>query len=286
MMPEKCYRKEFITCFGMPIDENPTVVAMQAAFKQLGLDYIYNGSLVYPEDLGDAVRAINALHLKGAHVTVPHKIAVLKYLDQIDADAALIGAVNTVFIKDGKTCGANTDGKGFVVSMRQAQLPIQGKRFVILGAGGAAKAIAVELALAKADQITIVNRTLEKAQALAALINQKAECHALAVAWSGAYRVPHDTNFLINCTDIGLYPDTNVPNIDYESLFANLIVCDVIPNPPHTRFMQLAEEHGCRTFDGLSMLVNQAIISLRLWTGLEADAAPMKAALARDFQES
>lgn len=282
-MSEKSYRKDFITCFGMPIDENPTVIAMNAAFEQLGLDYIYNGSLVRPEQLGDAVRGMKAMNFLGSHVTVPHKIAVMEYLDGIDEDAALIGAVNTIYMRDGKAYGANTDGKGFLVSMEQAQLPVAGKHFVILGAGGAAKAIAVELALAGAASMTIVNRTLAKAEALASLISTKTSCHAEATAWNGTYHVPESTDILINCTDIGLYPDPNVPNIDYAGLPASMIVCDVIPNPPHSRFLQLAEERGCRTFDGLSMLVNQAIISLQLWSGKTADAAPMKAALAAEF---
>jgi len=282
-MSEKCYRKEVITCFGMPIDENPTVVVMDAAFRKMGLDYIYNGSLVYPEDLEMAVKALKALHLKGSHVTVPHKIAVMKYLDAIDPDAALIGAVNTIYMKDGKTCGANTDGKGFLVSLREAGMKPKGKTFAILGAGGAARALSVELALAKAKKITIVNRTYEKAEALAKLISEKAETEAGATAWTGPYSVPADVDFLINCTNIGLRPDPNVPSVDFSSFRPELIVCDVVPNPPHTRFLKQAEARGCRTFDGLSMLINQAIISIRCWTGMAAPADVMKRALAAEF---
>jgi len=267
----------------MPIDENPTVVVMDAAFREMGLDYIYNGSLVYPEDLETAVKALKALHLKGSHVTVPHKIEVMKYLDAIDPDAALIGAVNTIYMKDGKTCGANTDGKGFLVSLREAGMKPEGKTFVILGAGGAARALSVELALAKAKKITIVNRTREKAEALAKLISDKTETEARAAAWTGPYSVPEDADFLINCTNIGLRPDPSVPNVDFSSLRPALIVCDVVPNPPHTRFLKQAEERGCRTFDGLSMLINQAIISIRCWTGMDAPADVMKRALAAEF---
>lgn len=284
-MSQVCYRKELVVALGMPIDENPTVVAMEAAFRGLGLPYLYNGVLVRPEDLADAVRGIRAMHLKGANVTVPHKIQVMEHLDEIEPDAALIGAVNTLYWKDGRLCGANTDGKGFVISLRQAGLDPAGRRFVLLGAGGAARAVAVELALAGAEKLTIVNRTLRRAQDLADLLREKTPAQAEAVAWEGAYAVPANADFLVNCTDIGLYPDPNMPNVDPDSLRRELIVGDVIPNPPRTRFLQLAESRGCRTFDGLSMLANQGVISLQRWSGLEADAAAMKAALAEEFSK-
>ena len=284
-MSDKSYRKELITCLGMPIDENPTVIAMDAAFKQLGLDYIYNGALVAPENLSHAIKGLKALNILGSNVTVPHKISVMAHLDEIDPDAALIGAVNTIYRKDGKLCGANTDGKGFVRSMNQANLVIEGKHFVILGTGGAGKAVAVELALAKAGTITLVNRTLSKAQALAAVIEANTATQCTAVEWRGPYVVAPEADFLINCTDIGLYPDANIPNIDYDCLQEHLVVCDVIPNPPKTQFLKMGEKKGCQIFDGLSMLVNQGIIALHLWTGLEADVEPMKNALQLEFQE-
>ncbi len=284
-MSERSYRKELITCFGMPIDENPTIVIMDAAFQAMGLDYLYDGVLVQPEDLGDAVRAIKALHLKGSNVTVPHKVAVMEHLDHIEPDAALIGAVNTIYVKDGETWGANTDGKGFVTALREADLNPQGKTFVLLGAGGAAKAIAVELALAKAKKLTIVNRTLSKAQALAELINEKTDAEAHAVAWDHTYAIPADTEILVNCTNIGLSPDPNVPDVDFTTLRPETVVCDVIPNPPQTKFLQQAAAQGCRTLDGLSMLVNQGVIGLKIWTGQDAPAEIMKAALAEAFAE-
>ncbi len=284
-MSEKSYRKELLVCFGKPIDENPTIVIMDAAFKALDLPYLYDGVLVHPEDLEAAVRSLKALHLKGANCTVPHKIAVMQYLDHIEPDAALIGAVNTIFLRDGETWGANTDGKGFVTSLREAEIGIAGKTFVILGAGGAAKAVSVELALAGAKKITVVNRTVSKAQALAELICAKTGAEAEAVAWDHTYAVPAGTDILVNCTNIGLYPDPNMPDVDMESLQPGMVVCDVIPNPPQTRFLQEAARRGCRTLDGLSMLVNQGIVALKYWTGLDAPGDVMKAALAEAFRE-
>jgi len=283
MMSEKCYRKEFIGCFGMPVDENPTVVVMDAAFRAMGLDYLYNASLVRPEDLGAAVAAVRALGWKGANTTVPHKIEVMKYLDRIEPDAALIGAVNTLYWDNGQLVGANTDGTGFVVSLREAGMEPAGKRFAILGAGGAAKAVSVELALAGAKKITVVNRTAAKAEALAALIRGRTAAQAEARAWDGPFAVPADADFLINCTNIGLLPDPNTPDVDWSTVRPELIVCDVIPNPPHTRFLAAAEARGCRTFDGLSMLVNQAATNIRLFTGKTPPTDVMKAALAAEF---
>ncbi len=284
-MSEKSYRKELLVCFGMPIDENPTIVIMDAAFQAMGLPYLYDGVLVHPDDLKAAVQSIKALHLKGASCTVPHKIEVMKHLDHIEPDAALIGAVNTIFVRDGETWGANTDGKGFVTSLKEADLEPTGKTFVILGAGGAAKAVSVELALAGAKKITVVNRTLSKAQALAELINEKTDAEAEAIAWDHTYAIPAGTDFVVNCTNIGLYPDPNMPDVDMDSLQSGTVVCDVIPNPPQTKFLQQAAQRGCRTFDGLSMLVNQGIVALKYWTGLDAPGDVMKKALEEAFRE-
>ncbi len=282
-MAEACYRKDFIACFGDPIDENPTVVIMEPAFRALGLNAIYNGALVHPEDLGDAVKAVKALHMAGANITVPHKVAVMQYLDAVDPDAALIGAVNTVYLKDGKACGANTDGKGFTQSLHDAGIAIAGAHVTILGAGGAAKAIAVELALAGCAQVHIINRTAERGQALAQVINDKTEAKAEYLPWTAGVKIPEDTQILINATNIGLYPDPGCPDIDWGSVRADMVVCDVVPNPPQTAFLKRAQALGCRTLDGLSMLVNQGVIGLKIWTGKDAPKALMQQALAKEF---
>lgn len=282
-MSEKCYRRDYIACFGDPIDENPTVVIMEAAFRKLGLNCLYNGMLVHPQDLGDAVRAVKALHMAGANITVPHKVAVMQYLDRIDEDAALIGAVNTLYWKDGQLCGANTDGKGFLTALREAGIEPEGKKVVILGAGGAARAISIELGLAKCARITVVNRTASRGRALAALIDGKTDAAGIFVQWRPDYPIPEDTDILINATNIGLYPDTGKPDICYDTLRGHQTVCDVVPNPPQTAFLREAGQRGCRTLDGLSMLVNQGVIGLRIWTGRDAPKAEMKAALAMEF---
>ena len=281
-MTEKCYRSELIGLFGFPVDENPTVVIMEAAFKALELNYRYNTMLVYPEDLETAVKSLKALHMKGTHITIPHKVSVIPYLDRLTDTADLIGAVNTVYEDHGQMVGENTDGKGFIKSLEDEQIKITGKKAVILGAGGAARAIAVELALARAQKIIIVNRSRDRGETLVKLINEKTTAHAEFTLWEGCYNVDEDTDILVNCTSIGLYPDTNVPNIDYNTLKSTTVVCDIIPNPLHTRFMAKAQACGCKTLDGFSMLINQAAVSFKLWTGIDAPVEIMKMAMVKE----
>ncbi len=281
-MTEKCYRSELIGLFGCPVDENPTVVIMEAAFKALELNYRYNTMLVYPEDLETAVKSLKALHMKGTHITIPHKVSVIPYLDRLTDTADLIGAVNTVYEDHGQMVGENTDGKGFIKSLEDEQIKITGKKAVILGAGGAARAIAVELALAGAQKIIIVNRSRDRGETLVKLINEKTTAHAEFTLWEGCYNVDEDTDILVNCTSIGLYPDTNVPNIDYNTLKSTTVVCDIIPNPLHTRFMAKAQACGCKTLDGFSMLINQAAVSFKLWTGIDAPVEIMKMAMMKE----
>lgn len=281
-MTEKCYRSELIGLFGFPVDENPTVVIMEAAFKALELNYRYNTMLVYPEDLETAVKSLKALHMKGTHITIPHKVSVIPYLDRLTDTADLIGAVNTVYEDHGQMVGENTDGKGFIKSLEDEQIKITGKKAVILGAGGAARAIAVELALAGAQKIIIVNRSRDRGETLVKLINEKTTAHAEFTLWEGCYNVDEDTDILVNCTSIGLYPDTNVPNIDYNTLKSTTVVCDIIPNPLHTRFIAKAQACGCKTLDGFSMLINQAAVSFKLWTGIDAPVEIMKMAMVKE----
>lgn len=281
-MAEKCYRSELIGLFGCPVDENPTVVIMEAAFKALGLNYRYNTMLVYPEGLETAVKSLKALHMKGTHITIPHKVSVIPYLDRLTDTAALIGAVNTVYEDHGEMVGENTDGKGFIKSLEDEHIKISGKKAVILGAGGAARAIAVELALAGTRKIIIVNRSPDRGETLVKLINEKTTAHAEFTLWEGCYNVDEDTDILVNCTSIGLYPDTNVPNIDYNTLKFTTVVCDIIPNPLHTRFMAKAQACGCKTLDGFSMLINQAAVSFKLWTGIDAPVEIMKMAMMKE----
>ncbi len=280
----KSYRKELIGLFGCPIDENPTVVIEEAGFKHLSLPYTYLNILVKEEDLEAAVSGIRAFNMRGANCTIPHKVNVIKYLDEISDAAKIIGAVNTIVNDDGYLRGENTDGKGYMISLKDENVNVEGAHVVLLGAGGAARAISVECALAGAKKVTIVNRTVSKAEEIAAVINKNTKADASAVAWDGTYSFPEDANIIINATSIGLFPDVNEkPDVDFDSIRKNMVVSDVIPNDPNTLFLKEAEKRGNKVINGLGMLVNQAALNFKLWTGEDAPVEVMEKAIKKEF---
>jgi len=285
MADEPNYKSELVGVFGHPVAENPTIVMQEAGFAALGLNWRYLNIEVLPEDLGAAVQGLRAMNFQGINCTIPHKVAVLQYLDDVSTDARLMGAVNTVR-RDGKhLIGENTDGKGFLRSLREdAGVDPSGLRIVVLGAGGAARAMTVELALAGASHISIVNRSADRARPLVALLNDNTPTQATYVPWDVIFAIPSDTHVLVNTTSIGLYPNvTDKPNIDYATIKPGMVVCDVIPNPPQTPFLDEAAKRGARTLDGLGMLVNQGAIAFKMWTGHDAPVEAMRTALAAEF---
>lgn len=275
------YRIPTTGAFGDPIDENPSGVMMEAGYRSVGLDWRYQLFHVKAEELGNALAGIRAMGFSGLNLTIPHKIAAIPYMDGMSESAKLIGAINTIVVRDGKLYGENTDGKGFVRGMTEDGISLEGKSIVILGAGGAARAISVECALAKAASITIVNRTEEKGKELAELLNGKTPCRAAFMKWTAGIAVP-PCDILVNATNIGLYPDTNAPDIDYDSIKAGMIVQDIIPNPAITPFLKKAEAKGATVRDGQSMLVHQGALGVELWTGKKPDVKQMRAALAEE----
>jgi shikimate dehydrogenase len=227
---------------------------------------------------------MRAFNMKGINLTIPHKVEVLKYLDEVKPDAALMGAVNTVVRVGDNLVGENTDGKGFMRALTQdAKVDPKGKKVLVLGAGGAARSITVELALAGADHITIFNRSVERGKGLTDLINSKTQAKASFAAWQGRYVIPDDTDILVNATSIGLAPlSDEKPDIDYGTIRPGMVVCDVIPAPT-TPFLNEAKERGAKAVDGLGMLVYQGAIAFKLWTGLDAPVQAMHEALAKAF---
>lgn len=280
----KNYRAELVGVFGNPVDENPTGVMEEAAFAAAGLHYRYLTIRVEPQDLGAAMAALRAFHMRGINLTIPHKVEVLQYLDELSEAASVIGAVNTVINNNGCLYGENTDGKGFLISLQNEHVEVSGKNIAILGAGGAAKAIGVECALAGAASVTIVNRSQERGESLARLIQDRTPAAAAFVLWDHTYAVPADIDILIQATNIGLYPDVNSkPDIDYDTITSRMVVSDVVFNDPNTLFLQEAARRGAHTINGLGMLVNQGAINYTLWTGKEAPVDVMTATLRAEF---
>ncbi len=281
----KNYRAELVGVFGDPVDENPTVVLEEAGFQALGLNYRYLTFRVTPEDFDIAMKSLKALHMKGINLTMPHKIAVLPYLDEISQAASVIGAVNTVVVRDGRLIGENTDGKGFVQALGREGISPAGKQVTILGAGGAAKAIAVECALAGARAVTVINRSAGHAKDLVRTIREHTRAQAEDLLWEPKQAVPAGTDILINATPLGFYPDTSAkPDIDYGTLIPGMTVCDVVFNPAETEFLKAAKERGTKTISGLGMLVCQGAMNFTIWTGKEAPYDEMYEALRREFE--
>ncbi len=279
----KNYRENFVGVFGDPVDENPTGAIEQAGFDYLGIPFRFLTIKVKEGDLENAVKGMRAMNFSGIGVTMPHKQSIIKYLDEISRDASIIGAVNTVYWKDGKLFGENVDGKGFMMSLKDNNIEAEDKNIVVLGAGGAASAIAVELALAGAKNITIVNIDEAQGMRLVNSINDNTEAKAVFALWKGTYTIPENTDILINATSIGFIDGSQCPDIDYNSYKKDTVVCDVIPNKTTTLFLDRAKEKGCHTINGLSMLVNQGTLCFELWTGEKAPLEVMTNAVKREF---
>ena len=279
------FRQELVGVFGWPVAENPTQAMIEPAFKAMGLDWRYLTVEVPPAQLANAVRGAVAMGWRGFNCTIPHKVAVIPLLTELSPAATAIGAVNCVVIRDGRLIGDNTDGKGFLQTV-QVVRSIAGVEAVILGAGGAARAVAMELALAGARSITIVNRSLEKAEELALRVQKLTGVESKAVRWVGDYQPSATTDLLVQATSIGLYPDIDARvGVDLAVLKPGAIVCDVIPNPPRTRLIREAEALGLTALDGLGMLVNQGVIGIELWTGQTPDSTIMCDSLKSAFSE-
>lgn len=257
---------------------NPTVAMVEAAFAHHSLHWRYVNMEVTPADLGAAVRGAKAMGFRGFNCSLPHKVTVIPHLDGLGESAAVMGAVNCVVRRGEKFIGENTDGKGFLKSLA-AVIDPKGKSVVLFGAGGAARAIAVELGLAGAKRIIIVNRSEPRGAELVGLLRDKLKLTAELVVWRGDYAVPAGTDIVINGTSIGLYaPDARLA-LDLNSLKPGLVVADVVFSPVRTRFLDDAAARGCRAIDGLGMLVNQGIVGVQYWTGIDPDAAVMRKAL-------
>jgi shikimate dehydrogenase len=291
MAPALNFKQELVGCFGQPVAENPTQAMVEAAFRHHGLDWRYLTIEVAPADLAAAVAGARAMGFRGFNCTIPHKLAVIPHLDGLGDSAALMGAVNCVVRRpDGRLIGENTDGKGFVAGLRRLADPA-GKSMVLLGAGGAARAIAVETALVGARAITVVSRREEQGRALVDLLNGKVRAAAPGggpaathAPWRGDFAVPEGTDVVVNATQVGLWPDVDARlALDPASLRPGMIAVDVIPNPPRTRFLRDAEARGCQVLDGLAMLVGQGRIGIEYWTGVDPDERVMRRALEEVF---
>lgn len=280
----KNYRAEILACLGDPVDANPTGAVEEAAFAACVLNWRFLMLRVPQGQLEQAVTGARAMGFKGLGVTMPHKQAIIPYLDGLTPAAKIIGAVNAVYVRDGKWIGDNVDGKGFVGALPQKGEELKGSHVTILGAGGAASAIAVECALAGAKKITIINRTASRGEELARLIAEQTDAESAFLPWTPAIAVPEGTDLLVNATSIGLTPNQEEkPDIDYDTISPGLTVCDVVFDPSYPLFLQEAAKRGAVTVSGIGMLVAQAALAFTGWTGMEAPLDVMDAAMKKEL---
>ncbi len=270
--------QEIVCCMGLPVAGNPSQFMMERAFAAAGLDWRYLTLEVTPEDLPAAVAGMKAMGFRGGNFTIPHKVAVIPHLKRLTEAAELMGAVNCIFAEEDGFVGENTDGKGFVSALKEVIEP-EGKKVVLFGAGGAARAIAVELGLNKVASIDIVNRDAARGRDLSNLLSERVGIESKWIPWNGTHELPEDVDLVINGTSIGLSDATAMVPVNPETFRDSMIVADVMFNPPQTAFLQAAQDAGCKTIDGLGMLVNQGVIGFKIWTGVDPDPTVMREAL-------
>lgn len=268
--------------FGHPVAHSLSPIIQNAAIEALGIDYIYVPFHVLPKDLEKAVQGIRALNIAGVNVTIPHKENIIAYLDEMSERSMRIHSVNTVINRDGRLFGDTTDGAGFLQSAQAEWGRLDGKRVLLLGAGGSAKAVSFALAEIGC-KIVIANRTVERARELAEGLNAVFG-RDVARASGMQNKVLADevkcADLLVNTTSVGMSPDIDSTPIPGELLHSNLLVYDLVYNPSTTVLVRQARERGARALNGLGMLVHQGALSLEIWTGRHAPVNVMEEAAA------
>ena len=262
---------------GDPIEHTVSPAMHNAAFKQMGLDYWYVAFRVKKEDLGKTIAGMRAPNIRGLNVTIPHKVAVIPFLDELDPLAERIGAVNTIANDGGVLTGYNTDAPGFLQALLGKGIEPKGGNVVILGAGGASRAVSFILA-ERGSNVVILNRTLERAKELAdgVLGALRKEITALKLDRENLARALREAHILVNTTSVGMSPNINETPVSADLLKSDLVVFDIVINPIKTRLLREAEAAGAQTIKGLDMLVWQGVTAFEIWTGLKAPFELMK----------
>ena len=273
------------TMLGHPVAENPIDQMFNEVYAHYGLCWQFWKCDVISEDqIPAAIAGIRALGFAGACITVPYKVASIPYLDEVDNDVHAIGAVNYMTIRNGRLVGHNNDGKG-VIKAIQKVTPIKGKQVVMLGAGGAGRAMAVELAWAGAKHLTIITRRESQGTEVAEIVTKASGVPAEWVQWSPEVWVPENTDILMNATHLGAAPELELVPVNWESVSKSTTVVDVITNPRITPFLKAARDKGCPIVDGVEMLVQLAMQIFADWTNIKPDEAIFQQAVARALGE-
>lgn len=277
--------------FGWPVAHSLSPPMHNAAFAALGLDWAYIPFPVAPENIGTAVQSLNALGIVGVNLTIPHKESVLPFLDEITDEARLVGAVNTVHCVEGRLLGDNTDGRGFYEPLRELGTSVAGKSVLVLGAGGAARAVVFQLAREGA-KVFLTNRTQERADRLAQDVRNAgfpADTIQVIAAEDRPLlaEVTRAATLLVQTTRIGMHPESEaLPPVPLDAFHTDLMVYDLVYNPVHTRLLQEARQRGCKTMTGVKMLVYQGAVAFQRWTGHWPPTEVMEQAVLRGLHRN
>ncbi|MFA5771680.1 MAG: shikimate dehydrogenase [Thermoplasmata archaeon] len=275
---------DIILCglIGYPLKHSISPQMHNAAFDALNLNFAYLPFEIKKYLLKDMMGIMRGLNFRGLNVTIPHKESVVKYLDALDASAAEAGAVNTIVNRNGSLIGYNTDIAGFLKALKKYRVDVRGEKAVILGTGGAAKAVALGLLKSDAD-VAVVGRSMQKSRKFAKRFQRLGQIEQYT--FGDVRTAVLDSRLVINCTPIGMHPNTNVSPIDKRCIEKSITIFDVVYNPIKTRLLTYAEEKGAKAISGIDMLVYQGAESFELWTGKKAPIEIMMHAALTNLQE-
>lgn len=278
-------QKQMTGMLGHPVAENPIDIMFDAVYAHYGLHWqFWKSDIADERDLALAVAALRPLGYRGVGITVPYKVAVIPMLDEVDDDVRAIGAANYVTVEDGRLIGHNNDGKGVVRAIEKVS-PLRGHQVVMLGAGGAGRAMAMEIAWAGAARLTLVTRREAQGQEVAQRVREIAGVKCDWQAWESPVQVPDGTTMLMNATHLGCAPELEPIPLQWDSVGDDCIAVDVITNPRVTPFLATAAERGCRIVDGVEMLVQLAMQIFERWTGVSPAEEVFQQAVARALGE-
>lgn len=273
-------RTKLCCVIGDPVEHSLSPVMHNAAFKELNLDFVYLAFTVRKDELRNAIAGARSLQVHGLNVTMPHKTAIMKYLDEIDSTAKSIGAINTILNAEGRLVGYITDGAGAIKALKENGVSLDGKKLLLLGAGGAAKAIAFHAAQ-EVEKLKILNRTTQKAKELAEALHKKFDKRISGNSLSSEIikKELEDADILVNATSVGMHPNVDQSLVDSRWLRPDLCVMDIIYNPLETKLAKDAKSVGAKVISGIEMLVYQGAASFEIWTNHPAPVKVMKEAV-------
>ncbi len=268
--------------FGYPVKHSLSPLMQNAAFSKKAIDAVYVPFEVPPENLKEAVDGVRALGVRGLNVTVPHKERIVEHLDYLSDEAELLGAVNTVKNENGELTGYNTDAEGFLRSLLEEGVELEGKRALMFGAGGAARAVGYALLKGGVKFLNIVNRNFSRGKEVGELLGKLGNVLVYPLKESTVEVLLEDVDLIVNTTSLGMKPDD--PHLfDYSKIPSGVTVVDIIYNPPETPLLKAAREKGCKTVNGLGMLVHQGAVAFEIWTGEKAPVETMREVLKREL---